>query len=74
MIYQFIRLTMKFISNIFFSEIETVGSHNIPSRGALILCGNHSNQFIDPLMITGYCSREVSFLMAESSMSKPVVG
>lgn len=40
----------------------------------MIICGNHSNQFIDPMAIMSYCNRAISFTMAASSYSKPVVG
>jgi len=40
----------------------------------LIICGNHANQFIDPMMIIAHCDRDISFTMAASSFNKPVVG
>lgn len=40
----------------------------------MIICGNHANQFIDPMMIMANTNREISFTMAASSYSKPVVG
>lgn len=42
-------------------------------EGALILVGNHSNQFIDPMMIMTKCDRKISFTMAASSFNKPVI-
>lgn len=45
----------------------------------MILCGNHSNQFIDPMLILNNCPRKLSFLMAASvyyiqSLKKKIVG
>jgi len=40
----------------------------------LIICGNHANQFIDPMMIMANTTREITFTMAASSYSKPVIG
>lgn len=40
----------------------------------MIICGNHANQFIDPMMIIAHCDREISFTMAASSYSKPIIG
>ena len=40
----------------------------------MIICGNHANQFIDPMMIMSNLNRKVSFTMAASSYSKPVIG
>lgn len=59
-------LLIRYICAIFFQEVDTIGEHNTPLSGPLILCGNHSNQFCDPLLMITQCKRETSFLMAES--------
>ena len=56
-----------------------MGEHHTPRTGPLIICGNHSNQFVDPLLILSQCRRETSFLIAESvistqSFKKRVIG
>jgi len=40
----------------------------------VIFCGNHSNQFIDPMMIMSHTNRQLSFTIAASSLSKPIIG
>ena len=44
---KFIALVMK----LFFKEIALIGKESVPKEGALILCGNHSNLFVDPMLI-----------------------
>ena len=40
-----------------------------------VLCRNHANQFVDPMMLLSYIPRDVvSFIIAEKSMHMPVVG
>lgn len=62
------------INNIFFRSVEIVGMENIPAQGPLILTGNHNNQFVDGVVLLGNCRREISFLIAEKSYNRPVVG
>ena len=40
----------------------------------MIICGNHANQFVDPMMIMSNVNRKISFTMAASSYSKPLIG
>lgn len=66
MFYTFTRYFLKLVAAFFFQEVETVGKHLTPRTGPVILCGNHSNQFVDPILIISQCKREPSFLIAAS--------
>jgi len=59
---------------LYFRKVNIVGLENVPLDGPVILCGNHANQFIDPIMIASSVNRRISFTIAASSFSKPVVG
>lgn len=59
---------------LYFKDVHVIGKENIPDDGPLIICGNHANQFIDPIMIGSSTNRHISFTIAASSFSKPVVG
>mmetsp|Transcript_9662 Transcript_9662/g.18908 ORF Transcript_9662/g.18908 Transcript_9662/m.18908 type:complete len:566 (-) Transcript_9662:878-2575(-) len=72
--YAALKLLCKLAVGIFFQDVETVGQHNIPASGPVIIAGNHSNQFVDPMLIVTNCVRHVCFLMASSSLKKRVVG
>lgn len=73
-IYYVIKKFAETIQNIYFKDVKVIGSENIPESGPLIICGNHANQFIDPIMIISSVQRQVSYTMAASSFSKPVIG
>jgi glycerol-3-phosphate O-acyltransferase / dihydroxyacetone phosphate acyltransferase len=73
-IYYLIQKFTQAIRSIYFKDVKIVGLENIPKSGPLIICGNHANQFIDPLMIASIVKRHVSYTMAASSFSKPVIG
>jgi len=62
------------VLSLYFRKIYVIGAENIPQDGPVIICGNHANQFIDPMMIISHCDREICFTMAASSYAKPVVG
>jgi glycerol-3-phosphate O-acyltransferase/dihydroxyacetone phosphate acyltransferase len=74
LIYKFVKYFCQTSTTIYFRKIYVIGQENIPKDGPVIICGNHSNQFIDAMMIISYCEREVSFTMANSSFKKRVVG
>jgi glycerol-3-phosphate O-acyltransferase / dihydroxyacetone phosphate acyltransferase len=58
----------------YFRKVFLVGLDNIPHDGPLIICGNHSNQFIDAIMVLAHVNRQISFTMAASSFSKKIIG
>eukprot|EP00002_Diphylleia_rotans_P027466 TRINITY_DN5507_c0_g1_i1.p1 TRINITY_DN5507_c0_g1~~TRINITY_DN5507_c0_g1_i1.p1 ORF type:complete len:445 (-),score=106.61 TRINITY_DN5507_c0_g1_i1:275-1609(-) len=72
--YRILRLFFRMIVNIFFRDIEVVGLENIPTDGGAIIAGNHFNQFIDAMLLLTSCPRTLSFLAADKSMKRPVIG
>lgn len=73
-IYWIIQKFSQTIKSLYFSKVHVVGRENIPRDGPVIFCGNHANQFIDPIMIISYVPRQMSFTIAASSFSKPLIG
>eukprot|EP00405_Crypthecodinium_cohnii_P015654 CAMPEP_0206458594 /NCGR_PEP_ID=MMETSP0324_2-20121206/23664_1 /ASSEMBLY_ACC=CAM_ASM_000836 /TAXON_ID=2866 /ORGANISM="Crypthecodinium cohnii, Strain Seligo" /LENGTH=744 /DNA_ID=CAMNT_0053929965 /DNA_START=30 /DNA_END=2264 /DNA_ORIENTATION=- len=61
-------------NNVFFSSVEIVGMDNLPKTGPVILTGNHNNQFVDGALLISNCERQVSFMIAQKSWDKPMVG
>lgn len=62
------------ILSIFFQDIQVVGRQNIPKYGPVIFTSNHANQFMDGLMIMCTCRRNISYLVADKSWHRPIVG
>jgi len=62
------------ILSIFFNDVQVVGRENIPKYGPVIFTANHANQFMDGLMIMCTCQRTISYLVAEKSWYRPVIG
>ncbi|KAL1916529.1 uncharacterized protein VTP21DRAFT_5720 [Calcarisporiella thermophila] len=61
--------------DIFFREIQPRGAHKIPLEGPVIfVAAPHANQFVDPLVLMRECPRRVSFLIAEKSTRRALVG
>lgn len=73
-IYYVVKSISQTTTKVYFKTTYVIGQENIPEDGPLIICGNHSNQFIDPMMIMNYCNREISFTMAASSYNKKIIG
>lgn len=62
------------VSALYFRRVHVIGRDNIPKEGPIIICCNHSNQFIDAVLLASYIDRRLSFTIAASSFSKPVIG
>jgi len=62
------------IISIFFKEVQVVGRHNIPRYGPVIFTTNHANQFLDAVMVLCTCQHKISYLIAETSWRRRIVG
>jgi glycerol-3-phosphate O-acyltransferase/dihydroxyacetone phosphate acyltransferase len=70
-----LKLFIQICLNIFFRDIKVRGFHQIPKEGPLLFAiAPHSNQFVDPLILTITCGRNVGFLAAKKSMDKFWIG
>jgi glycerol-3-phosphate O-acyltransferase / dihydroxyacetone phosphate acyltransferase len=64
-----LKLFIQICLNTFFRDIKVRGFHQIPKEGPLLFAiAPHSNQFVDPLILTITCGRNVGFLAAKKSM------
>ncbi|KAL7577041.1 hypothetical protein ACA910_006783 [Epithemia clementina (nom. ined.)] len=62
------------ILSIFFRHVEVVGVENVPRFGPVLFTINHANQFIDAVSVLSTCQRKISYLMAEASYKRRIVG
>ena len=74
LLYFAVKIFFHSILSIFFREVQVIGSSNIPTTGPVIFTINHANQFVDAVMVLSTCKRNVSYLMAEASYNRPVIG
>ena len=73
-IYKALKIFLRQITGNYFRNIHVDHVENMPQEGPTILCCNHSNQFMDAMLLISYCPRPLSFCFAASSFSKPIVG
>jgi len=77
LLYFAVKIFINSMLSIFFREIEVIGKDRLPRHGPMIFAINHANQFVDGMVVLGTCGNEnfkVSYLMAEKSFQRPVVG
>jgi glycerol-3-phosphate O-acyltransferase/dihydroxyacetone phosphate acyltransferase len=62
-VYRTIQRFLRFVTGVFFRNVEVVGSENIAEEGqrAVMFCGNHWNSLIDPVLIITTSGRIVRF-------------
>ena len=59
---------------IYYPRIEVTGAERIPETGPVLLCGNHPNSLIDPIVIGIACGRPVRFMAKAPLFKTPVLG
>jgi len=77
LLYFGVKIFINSLLSIFFRDIEVIGKDRLPRHGPMIFVINHANQFVDGLVVLGTCGNEnfkVSYLMAEKSFQRPVIG
>lgn len=74
MLYFCVKIFFHSILSIFFREVSIVGKQNIPHYGPVIFTGNHANQFIDSVVMLCTCQRTISYLIAEKSYNRRIIG
>ena len=72
--YTALKIFLRQVTGNYFRNIHVAGLENMPMEGPTILCCNHSNQFMDGMLIISQCPRPLSFCFAASSYNKPIVG
>jgi len=73
-VYKSLKLFLRQITGNYFRNIHVDHVENMPLSGPTILCCNHSNQFMDAMILISQCPRPLSFCFAASSFNKPIVG
>ena len=77
LLYFSVKIFINSMLSIFFRDIEVIGKDRLPRHGPMIFVINHANQFVDGMVVLGTCGNEnfkVSYLMAEKSFQRPVIG
>mmetsp|Transcript_112056 Transcript_112056/g.323741 ORF Transcript_112056/g.323741 Transcript_112056/m.323741 type:complete len:679 (-) Transcript_112056:2143-4179(-) len=62
------------ILSIFFRDVEIIGRDKLPRHGPMIFSINHANQFMDAVMVVCTSQFKVSYLMAEASWKRRIIG
>ncbi|KAL3781223.1 hypothetical protein HJC23_003540 [Cyclotella cryptica] len=74
LLYFAVKIFFHSILSIFFNDVQIVGKENIPNYGPVIFTSNHANQFMDGIMIMCTCQRKISYLVADKSWNRPIIG
>ncbi|KAJ3412609.1 hypothetical protein HDV05_000477 [Chytridiales sp. JEL 0842] len=72
---EILSILFKITVHVFFRDVTLRGTQNIPLDGPVIfVCAPHANQFIDSMMVWTKSQRQISFLAADVSMKRPLIG
>jgi len=62
MVYHIIKYLTKAAFSTFYGSVQMRGVHHLPKTGALIICSNHTNAFLDALIIGAQVPRKIKSL------------
>ena len=74
LLYFMVKIFFHSILSIFFRDVEIIGRDKVPRHGPIIFTVNHANQFIDAVVLVCTAQHPVSYLMAEASWKRRIVG
>ncbi|KRE98222.1 acyl-phosphate glycerol 3-phosphate acyltransferase [Paenibacillus sp. Soil766] len=72
MLYRIGRALFRFIFTVFF-RMRAIGMENVPTQGAVVLCGNHTS-LLDPPFLGSPLRRKVHFMAKAELFDIPVLG
>ncbi len=58
----------------YYPRLEIYGGAKIPQQGPVLLCANHANSMVDPVLIGVTAGRPVRFMAKAPLFEMPVVG
>ncbi len=68
------RRTARRLVKIYYPRIEIEGAERIPETGPVLLCGNHPNSLVDPIVIGIASGRPVRFMAKAPLFKNPLIG
>ncbi len=68
------RSIVRFVVRRYFPRREITGGERIPQSGPVLLCSNHPNSLVDPIVIGIAARRPVRFLAKDPLFSIPLLG
>jgi glycerol-3-phosphate O-acyltransferase/dihydroxyacetone phosphate acyltransferase len=68
------RRTARWLVQIYYPKIKFDGEGQIPKTGPVLLCGNHPNSLVDPILIGITSGRPVRFMAKAPLFKTPVLG
>mmetsp|Transcript_7354 Transcript_7354/g.22038 ORF Transcript_7354/g.22038 Transcript_7354/m.22038 type:complete len:686 (-) Transcript_7354:134-2191(-) len=72
---QMIALGVDALIELYFREYMVIGEEKVPSKGAVIfVCGPHSNQFLDPCVVSRGTERDIRYIIAAKSLRRKDLG
>ena len=73
-LYRAVRAVGRFWLWFFFRSVDVRHPERVPPAGAVLLCINHPNNFIDSLLVGGAVGRKVHYLATAALFRNPLVG
>lgn len=73
MIYRILRAVWRFALRIYFRDLRVEGGENIPDEGPVLLVANHTNAFVDALVIMTSSDRRITLTAKSVLRNNPLL-
>ena len=71
---QLLRVFARSLVRCYYSQLEITDGQRIPSQGSVLLCANHPNSLLDPVVVGAATRRPVRFFAKAPLFKNPVLG
>ena len=71
---QFVRRLGRLAVRFYYPRIEFTGRDHIPDKGSVLVCANHANSLLDPVLVGMTARRPVRFFAKAPLFKTPVLG
>ncbi|MCP4442248.1 MAG: hypothetical protein GY810_25340 [Aureispira sp.] len=72
MLYALFRWPVRLLLLFFFRRIHRIGVDHVPKNKAVLFISNHSNAFMDPILIASFQEREIYFWARAQEFKQPI--
>ena len=69
-----IRLLVRWLVRLYYSRIEITDAERIGQTGPVLICANHQNSLLDPIILGMACRRPLRFMAKAPLFKSPVLG
>jgi 1-acyl-sn-glycerol-3-phosphate acyltransferase len=73
LLYRALREVLRTAVELFYTDIQSTGRHNVPGQGPVIFAANHPNSIMDTVILGSQTERQISYMARSGLFKNPLV-